>query len=106
MKFVDTLTRLQVDISLGPANGIQSAETVRSMVRTQPALRPLAMAIKHFLALRNLNEVFTGGMGGYAIVCMVMGFLQVSVRVEGDGFEIDGAESGHCRHILLLQTQG
>lgn len=82
VKFFDSLTRLQVDISLGPANGIQSAETVRGMMRTQPALRPLAIIVKHFLALQKLNEVFTGGMGGFAIVCMVMAFLQVNMEID------------------------
>lgn len=35
------------------------------------------MAIKLFLNQRSMNEVYTGGLGSYALVCMVVSFLQV-----------------------------
>ena len=59
-------------------SGINSANCINMMIRQQPALRPLTLLIKLFLSLRKHNEVFTGGLGGYAIVCMVMNFLQVN----------------------------
>lgn len=47
------------------------------MVEEMKPLRPLVLVIKQFLAQRNLNEVFTGGLGSYGILLMVYSFLQV-----------------------------
>ncbi|KAI9311760.1 hypothetical protein BX666DRAFT_1992158 [Dichotomocladium elegans] len=81
IKFEDTLTKIKVDIVLNSMSGVDSARCIRKMMAKQPGLRPLSLLIKHFLAMRNLNEVFTGGMGGYAIVCMVMSFLQMHPKI-------------------------
>ena len=35
------------------------------------------MVVKLFLNQRSLNEVYSGGLGSYAIVCMTVSFLQV-----------------------------
>ena len=47
-------------------------------MKLYPALRPLTLVVKQLLALRCLNEVYTGGVGSYAILLMIMSFLQVS----------------------------
>lgn len=39
--------------------------------------RSLVLLVKAFLAQRGMNEVFTGGLGSYSIICMVISFLQV-----------------------------
>lgn len=41
------------------------------------ALRPLIMILKTFLVQRNLNEVFTGGLGSYSILILLSSFLNV-----------------------------
>ncbi|KAG0169152.1 hypothetical protein DFQ28_003175 [Apophysomyces sp. BC1034] len=81
IKFEDSLTQLKVDIILDSKTGLASAEIIKTMMRHQPGLRELTLIIKHFLAIRKLNEVFTGGLGGYAIVCLVMSFLQMHPKV-------------------------
>lgn len=35
------------------------------------------MLVKAFLNQRGMNEVFTGGLGSYSIICLVVSFLQV-----------------------------
>lgn len=40
--------------------------------------RSLVLLVKAFLSQRGMNEVFTGGLGSYSIICMVVSFLQVS----------------------------
>ncbi|KAI9010307.1 hypothetical protein CLU79DRAFT_773790 [Phycomyces nitens] len=82
IKFEDSLTRLKVDIIMDSTAGVQGAEVISKMIRSTPALRPLTMLIKLFLATRSLNEVFTGGLGGYAIVCLVMSFLQHHPKIQ------------------------
>lgn len=39
--------------------------------------RSLVLLVKAFLAQRGMNEVFTGGLGSYSIICLVISFLQV-----------------------------
>lgn len=39
--------------------------------------RSLVLLVKAFLSQRGMNEVFTGGLGSYSIICMVISFLQV-----------------------------
>jgi non-canonical poly(A) RNA polymerase PAPD5/7 len=41
--------------------------------------RSLVLLVKAFLGQRGMNEVFTGGLGSYSIICLVVSFLQVSV---------------------------
>lgn len=39
--------------------------------------RSLVLLVKAFLNQRGMNEVFTGGLGSYSIICLVVSFLQV-----------------------------
>lgn len=39
--------------------------------------RCLVLLVKAFLNQRGMNEVFTGGLGSYSIICLVVSFLQV-----------------------------
>lgn len=80
IKFEDSLSRIKVDIIINSTAGVGSAEEVNRMAIAQPALRPLSLILKYYLAQRGLNEVFTGGLGGYAIICLVMSFLQVASK--------------------------
>mmetsp|Transcript_5910 Transcript_5910/g.11535 ORF Transcript_5910/g.11535 Transcript_5910/m.11535 type:complete len:821 (+) Transcript_5910:242-2704(+) len=65
-----------VDISVGTQNGIAAVEFLRANILTCAPLRPLVLYIKSVLRERNLNEVFTGGMGSYSVVNIVMAYLQ------------------------------
>ena len=40
-------------------------------------LRPLVLIIKLFLQQRELNEVYSGGIGSYALIVMLIAFLQL-----------------------------
>lgn len=43
-------------------------------------LPPLIFILKQFLLQRDLNEVFTGGIGSYSLTLMAISFLQVSTQ--------------------------
>lgn len=60
----------------GPAE----AKRIRDYMDEFKPLRPLTLVIKQFLAQRGLNEVYTGGLGSYAIMLMVLSFLQMHPR--------------------------
>ncbi|GAA5913438.1 hypothetical protein JCM6882_001961 [Rhodosporidiobolus microsporus] len=44
--------------------------------------RCLVLLVKGFLSQRGMNEVFTGGLGSYSIICMVISFLQLHPRIQ------------------------
>lgn len=80
VKFVTVQGGFKVDISLNMMNGIQVGKRVTQLfkeVGEQPA-RSLIMVTKAFLSQRNMNEVYSGGLGSYSIICLVVSFLQVS----------------------------
>ncbi|KAG2222174.1 hypothetical protein INT45_007191 [Circinella minor] len=104
IKLEDSLTGIKVDITLDSNSGIKSANCINKMIRQQPGLRPLTLLIKLFLSLRKHNEVFTGGLGGYAIVCMVMNFLQMHPKVAAG--EIDPLENIGTLLLDFLQLYG
>ena len=80
IKFVTTHGRFAVDISINQANGIEAGKMVRGFIQEMPALRGLVLVTKAFLSQRSMNEVYSGGLGSYAIVCLVVSFLQVSLN--------------------------
>ncbi|GIL71713.1 hypothetical protein Vretifemale_2227, partial [Volvox reticuliferus] len=68
---------LAFDISFDVANGPQAAVLVKEMTASWPMMRPLILCLKLFLQQRELNEVYTGGVGSYALVTLVAAFLQL-----------------------------
>ncbi|ODV84653.1 hypothetical protein CANARDRAFT_200068 [[Candida] arabinofermentans NRRL YB-2248] len=81
IKFVDPTTGIHIDISFERVNGIKAAELIVSWINETPGLRELVMIVKQFLSVRKLNVVHTGGLGGFAIICLVRSFLKLHPRV-------------------------
>lgn len=52
-------------------------EEAMRVVRELGPARCLIFVIKSLLKQRGMNEVFTGGLGSYSIICLVVSFLQV-----------------------------
>jgi non-canonical poly(A) RNA polymerase PAPD5/7 len=46
------------------------------------AARCLILLVKMFLLQRGMNEVFTGGLGSYSIICLVISFLQQHPKIQ------------------------
>ena len=47
-----------------------------------PVLPKLVLVLKQFLLQRDLNEVFTGGIGSYSLFLMAVSFLQVGLAAK------------------------
>ena len=82
-----------------------SADIVKRNTRRFPALRPLTTVLKCFLSQRGLNEVYSGGIGSYALLCMIMTFLQLRESIEasewaGERGREDASEG--CLGTLLI----
>ncbi|KAI0373072.1 hypothetical protein BV20DRAFT_1014460 [Pilatotrama ljubarskyi] len=81
IKFVTTHGRFSVDISINQGNGVSAGKVVKRFLQELPALRALVLIIKSFLSQRSMNEVFTGGLGSYSIVCLAISFLQMHPKI-------------------------
>lgn len=91
VKFITTHGRFNVDISINQENGIVSGNIINGFLRDMHgsgtggkgsmALRSLVMITKAFLSQRSMNEVFTGGLGSYSIVCLAISFLQMHPKI-------------------------
>ena len=66
---------VQVDVSLGAANGAAAVEYVQRQVVALPPLRPLVLVVKAVLKEAGLNEVFRGGLSSYCTTLMAIAHL-------------------------------
>uniref|UniRef100_A0A7N2LTA1 PAP-associated domain-containing protein n=1 Tax=Quercus lobata TaxID=97700 RepID=A0A7N2LTA1_QUELO len=57
-------------------NGPLAAVFIKDALSKCPPLRPLCLILKVFLQQRELNEVYSGGIGSYALLAMLMAMLQ------------------------------
>ncbi|KAI0256600.1 hypothetical protein BJV78DRAFT_1117458 [Lactifluus subvellereus] len=81
VKFVTAHGYFPVDISINQENGIEVGRVVSGFLSEMPALRALILVAKAFLSQRSMNEVFTGGLGSYSIVCLAVSFLQMHPKI-------------------------
>jgi non-canonical poly(A) RNA polymerase PAPD5/7 len=76
LKYVDKLTGLRVDLSFDNDSGLLANETFQKWKAQYPMMPVILAVIKQFLLIRGLNEVPTGGLGGFSITCLVTSLLQ------------------------------
>lgn len=76
VKIVSRYGNVQCDISFGRSNGPKNVPIILKYIKDYPALRPLLLVVKYFLQQRSLNEVYTGGLGSYAVLLLVVSHLQ------------------------------
>lgn len=76
VKYIDHLTKLKVDISFENDTGVIANHTYRAWQSEFPAMPVLVTLIKQYLLMRNMNEVHTGGLGGFSVACMVVSLMQ------------------------------
>lgn len=76
IKFADLETGLNIDICLNNESGLESAEFVRNMCQLMPQFQPLVMILKYFMHVRNLQDTYSGGLGSFALILLVIAALQ------------------------------
>ncbi|KAK3116443.1 hypothetical protein LTR53_003169 [Teratosphaeriaceae sp. CCFEE 6253] len=84
IKFPDKTTGLKVDISFENDSGIVANRTFEQWKRAYPAMPVVVVLVKQLLAMRGLNEVFTGGIGGFTTICLVVSMLQLMPELQAD----------------------
>ncbi|TYZ56936.1 hypothetical protein PybrP1_003189 [[Pythium] brassicae (nom. inval.)] len=76
---------VMLDLTCGHSpghSGLSARDFVYSFQAEMPALRPLVLVLKTHLQRCGLNCAFTGGLSSYALVIMVIRFLQKAFNVE------------------------
>lgn len=85
IKLIDSLTGFAVDISFNIDSGLESIDIVKQFLSDPTigdGLLPLMLIMKQFLLQRNLNEVYSGGMGSYALVTILAAFLKMHPKLQ------------------------
>ncbi|XP_039844406.1 uncharacterized protein LOC120704174 isoform X4 [Panicum virgatum] len=74
----DTVQSIRFDISFkSPSHtGLQTTELIRELTQQFPAVVPLALILKKFLADRSLDHPYSGGLSSYCLVLLIVRFLQ------------------------------
>lgn len=96
LKFTDSQTNVQVDMSFDNNGGVRAVETIVDWKRHYPDMPILVAIVKQFLLLRGLNEVVNGGLGGFSVICLVVHFLR-----QHPMNDFDAKRRGHLGKLLL-----
>jgi non-canonical poly(A) RNA polymerase PAPD5/7 len=76
IKFVDDRSGLKVDLCFDNDSGVTANDTFLEWKAAHPVMPIIVSVIKQFLMIRGLNDVATGGLGGFSIICLVTSLLQ------------------------------
>ncbi|CAI4714935.1 BAQ_1a_G0043940.mRNA.1.CDS.1 [Saccharomyces cerevisiae] len=88
IKFIEPQSQLHIDVSFERTNGLEAAKLIREWLRDSPGLRELVLIIKQFLHSRRLNNVHTGGLGGFTVICLVYSFLNMHPRIKSNDIDV------------------
>lgn len=97
LKFVDEHTDLKVDISFENDSGLRAIDTFLDWKRDYPEAPQLVVIVKQLLAMRGLNEVHSGGIGGFTIICLVVSMFQLMPQEQSRS----GNAQGRLGELLL-----
>ncbi|MDR3582331.1 MAG: hypothetical protein P4L67_03600 [Candidatus Pacebacteria bacterium] len=80
LKIIEKETGLPIDISFNAADGYKAIEPIKELMKRYPPLKSLTLVIKAFLRERRLNETYTGGIGSFLLVTMIVAFIQFECK--------------------------
>jgi DNA polymerase sigma len=73
----DERSGIEVDISFGVLAGKENSKVIIDYCNKFPLARPLTLIIKYFLKQKSLNNSWSGGIGSYTLIIMIISYLQV-----------------------------
>lgn len=76
VKYVDAVSGIRVDLSFNNSSGLPAIDICNQWKADIPTLETYVLLVKHLLAMRGLNEVYCGGLGGFSTTCLVYVFLK------------------------------
>ncbi|KAI8832302.1 hypothetical protein BJ741DRAFT_614977, partial [Chytriomyces cf. hyalinus JEL632] len=79
VKFYDPVCKLNADVNVGNALGIQNSRMIIEYMRVDPRVRDLILLVKHWAGKRDLNNSAEGGtFSSYALTLMLLSYLQIA----------------------------
>lgn len=104
VKVRDKVSGIMIDISFAAASALVTRALINELITRYPAVRPLVLVLKYFLIQRGLNETYTGGIGSFMLVLMVVHTVQMRMAAAGCFDDISGGNGGRPRerHDLNL----
>ncbi|KAK0893160.1 hypothetical protein LTS16_002985 [Friedmanniomyces endolithicus] len=87
IKFPDNMTGIKVDISFENDSGLVANKVFLRWKAQYPAMPVIVVLVKQLLAMRNLNEVYTGGIGGFTTICLVVSMMQLMPELQSNSVE-------------------
>jgi non-canonical poly(A) RNA polymerase PAPD5/7 len=87
IKFTEKQTGIKVDISFENDTGLVALDTFAQWKEKYPAMPVIVVLIKQMLAMRGLNEVFLGGLGGFSIICLVVSVMQHMPEIQSGNMD-------------------
>lgn len=106
IKFKDVSSGIMVDMSFEVSSATESTILVKKWVKWYPMLRPMTIVLKYYLKQRYLNETWTGGLGSYTLVVMILSFLQMHTPSRGREPKATDGEDLATLTINFLQFYG
>lgn len=104
VKYVEEGSQTNVDIAFGQTGGLDTARLVVSWLHEYPVLKPMGMFVRQFLKQRKLSDVANGGLGGYAMMCMMYSRLRCVISEFPSIFE--ASESPEENAVTVLRNGG
>eukprot|EP00958_Prasinococcus_capsulatus_P006729 scaffold626_cov409-Prasinococcus_capsulatus_cf.AAC.11 len=102
-KFKDIESGICFDVSFDKENGPQAASFIKRVMKEFVPMRSLVLVLKLFLQQRELNEVYTGGIGSYALISLILVQLQTYGRRYPAAREIAPGSSQELRRTGTLR---
>lgn len=116
IKYEDKETKVKVDICFNMESGLKSAEKVKEYLKQYPLLKKMLLVVKQYLHQQDLNEVYTGGIGSYSVILLIVSFFQHCPKSDlGDGnlgvlltnfFEFYGKTFDYSKNGIRLDGGG
>lgn len=116
IKYEDMESKVKIDISFNMESGLRSAEKVKEYLKQYPLLEKLLLVVKQYLYQQKLNEVYTGGIGSYSVILLIVSFFQHCPKSELDDgnlgvlltnfFEFYGKKFDYMRNGIRLDGGG
>jgi len=87
IKMRDRKSGIEVDISFGVTSGKENSKVVLEYCKKYPLVKPLTLVIKYYLKQKFLNNSWSGGIGSYTLVIMIISYLQLHAKNYGENSE-------------------
>lgn len=93
MKYIKTASVPIIKLQMSPAfasrkvditfqtyyhSGVKCNGLLRDYIKKMDKLKPLVLVVKKLLYVNGLHDTYTGGLGSYSVVLLVVAFLQVN----------------------------